>query len=260
MTSINKHHDSWNPHQYQKFEERNQPFYDLMNLIHAKKNMTIADLGCGTGHLTKVLHETLNANHTLGIDSSEAMLKESIAIKIPKLDFQLMKIEEFSPSEKFDLFFSNAALQWLPDHPQLISNLAEHLTVHGQIAIQMPSNFDYPTHTIAKELGREAPFKESLGQGRFPSVLKPEEYSHLLYQLGFKKQTVRLQVYPILFDSSEDVVDWVKGSLLTYYRSRLPHDAYELFLKLYRERVTQSLGVVKPFFMPFKRLLIWAQL
>lgn len=253
--------DSWNPQQYHMFsKERNQPFYDLMNLIRAQKNMVIVDLGCGTGHLTKILHETHNANKTLGIDSSDAMLKESASIKNSKLDFQLMKIEDFSPQENFDLIFSNAALQWLPNHPQLLSNLAKHLTMHGQLAIQMPSNFDYPTHIIAKELGNRPPFKEALSGGKLPAVLRPEEYSQILYKLGFKKQIVRLQVYPILLDSSEAVVDWVKGSLLTYYQSRLSPDAYEAFLNIYREKVVEALGIVRPFFMPFKRLLIWAQL
>lgn len=253
--------DAWNPQQYQKFEkERNLPFYDLLKLIIPKKEMNIIDLGCGTGKLTKILHETLQVKRTLGIDSSPQMLDESKGFKQANLDFMLMNIEDFKAQGKFDLVFSNAALQWIPDHFELFTKLAHYLTEDGQFAIQMPANYDYPTHVAASELARQSPFKEELnGESLDHHLLTIEEYSKLIFQLGFKHQIVRMQVYPHILDSTESVIEWVKGSLLTYYQSRLSPEKYDLFFKLYCDKITAFFGDTRPFYLPFKRILIWAQ-
>lgn len=253
--------DSWDPQQYKKFEkERNQPFFDLLKLIVPKEKMEVVDLGCGTGQLTRILHDTVGAKHTVGIDSSLAMLKESAAFISPGLSFELQNIEDFTPQKKYDLIFSNAALQWVPHHEELFTRLARFLNNEGQIAIQMPANFDAPTHRLARETAAEKDFVTCMREGRDPAVLCVEEYAQLLFQLGFKVQQVRLQVYPHQLSSADDMVEWVKGSLLTYYRSRLPHHLYNQFVKRYKERIIQFYGAHKPVFYPFKRLLIWGRL
>ena len=250
---------TWNPEQYQKFtKERDEPFYDLLKLIVPKKDMSVVDLGCGTGRLTQILHNTLKAKKTLGIDSSQTMLQESSNIKEPGLSFELRNIDEFHSSEKFDLIFSNAALQWLPDHHQLLKKLSEFLKPEGQIAIQVPANFDYPTHKIAQKLAEESPFVEIIQNQRPLSVLKIEEYAVLLNELGFKHQNVKCQVYGHTLESTESVVEWVKGSLLSFYREKLSSALYNQFLAEYRNRILTHFGNKSPFFMPFKRILIVA--
>lgn len=252
--------DCWNPQQYQKFsKERMLPFYDLIELIKEQKEMSVVDLGCGTGELTRILHDTMKAKETLGIDSSSVMLKESEKFRAPNIEFKLIDIDDFAPSEKFDLIFSNAALQWVPNHRELFKRLSGYLSEQGQIAIQMPANFDYPTHSIARDLAKEQPFRSELETGREPSVLTMEEYAKILYSLGLKKQIVRMQVYPHILESTESVVEWVKGSLLTYYQSRLSEESFQLFLEKYREKLIAFLGDNKPFFLPFKRIFLWAE-
>jgi trans-aconitate 2-methyltransferase len=261
MDKKSKQEDSWNPEQYQKFEkERNQPFFDLVKLILAYSEMNIVDLGCGTGKLTQYLHETLNAKKTLGIDSSSAMLKEASLSNQSNLYFQLLNIEDFRPRETFDLIFSNAAIQWLPNHAELIGQLSQYLSAEGQLAIQIPANFDFPTYTIARDIAKKSPFKGYLEEGRPLYALSIEEYSKLFYHLGFRKQSVRAQVYPHILETTDSVIEWVKGSLLTYYQSSLPQDKYQEFLLKYTEEIKKFFGEQRPFFLPFKRLLLWAQL
>lgn len=253
--------DCWNPEQYKKFEkERNQPFFDLIKMIHPKPDMSVLDLGCGDGGLTRVLHDHLSSKKTLGIDSSLAMLKNSYAKKTPSLHFQLEKIEDFKPNQKFDLIFSNAALQWVPNHIELFESFPSMLEEKGQVAIQMPDNFDFPTHRLAKELALEPSFSPYLDKDKEPSVLPLEVYSDLLFRSGFKKQDVRIQVYSHLLESTDSVIQWVKGTLLTYYESELPKDKFELFLNRYIAKIKDYFGEKKPFFLPFKRILIWGEL
>lgn len=252
----------WNPEQYAKFETmRNAPFYDLCTLIQPTPQMTIVDLGCGTGQLTHELHEKFQATSTLGIDTSKEMLAHCQAHHPLSLRFQEKKIEDFaneSFAAPYDLIFSNAALQWLPDHEKLFTHLSHRLTKRGQFAFQMPANYDFPTHQIARELALEPSFSPYLGEKLIPSVLQPEEYAEIFYKLGFKKQQVRLQVYGHVLESTASVIEWVKGSLLTYYEGRFSQDIYKLFFLEYKKRVLAALGSHRPYFMPFKRYLLWA--
>jgi trans-aconitate 2-methyltransferase len=88
--------DTWNPQQYDRFrQERSQPFYDLMALVRPRPHMRVVDLGCGTGELTRELHHHLQARETLGLDSSEAMLRQSAALAGDGLQFQHGDIETF---------------------------------------------------------------------------------------------------------------------------------------------------------------------
>ena len=69
---------SWDPAQYDRFrDERQQPFFDLLALVEPRPGMRVVDLGCGTGELTRTLHQRLAAADTLGIDASETMLARS---------------------------------------------------------------------------------------------------------------------------------------------------------------------------------------
>jgi trans-aconitate 2-methyltransferase len=252
---------TWNPEQYNRFRaERQRPFHDLVALIRPRPRLRIVDLGCGTGETTRLLHEHLAAGETLGIDSSESMLAESAAHAVPGLHFERRDIAAFDAAGAFDLVFSNAALHWLPEHPALFARLTRALTADGQLAVQMPANFDHPSHTVAASVAHEEPFRTALGGHAIERpVLAPEVYAALLHRLGYREQHVRLQVYAHVLPARDEVIEWVKGSLLTDYRRRLPDALWPRFEARYRELLLPELDPTQPFFYPFKRVLIWAQ-
>jgi trans-aconitate 2-methyltransferase len=159
----------WSPDQYDRFrDERSQPFFDLLALVRPRPGLRVADLGCGTGELTRVLHERLGARETLGFDSSPAMLEKAQAHAAAGLRFAAGDIAlaggeagpgglaGVSPLEgRYDLLFSNAALHWVDGHPDLLQRLAAHLADGGQLAVQVPANHDHPSHLVAAEIGVE---------------------------------------------------------------------------------------------------------
>lgn len=252
----------WSPIQYARFRaERRLPFLDLMALVRKEPGMRVVDLGCGTGELTRELHGHLAAKETLGIDTSETMLEKSAAYAADGLRFERGDIARFSDDGAYDLVFSNAALQWIPDHEERLLALTKALALRGQLAVQVPAMYDHPSHTVAAELAGESPFREALsGYRHRPNVLRPEAYALAFHRLGYQEQTVRLQVYGHLLGSREDVVEWVLGTLLTGYRERLAPALWEQFLARYRERLLPRLEESRPFFYPFKRILAWARL
>lgn len=251
----------WNPDQYERFrDERSQPFFDLLALVQPVPGGRAIDLGCGTGELTKVLHTRSGARTTIGLDNSETMLERARAHAGAGLTFRLGTILRFAPRAPFDLVFSNAALQWVPSHEQLFARVAAGLKPGGQLAIQMPANFDHVSHRTAAEVASREPFLAELeGWRREVPVMPPEWYAELLDRLGFAQQHVRLQVYGHHLESREAVVEWVKGTLLTDYRERLDPASYERFLTAYREALLPQLADSRPYFYAFKRILIWAR-
>src|SRR3954447_12900278 len=109
--------DTWDPAQYERFQrERSAPFFDLLDLVEPCPGGRVVDLGCGTGQLTRSLHDRTGARTTLGLDASRAMLERSASHAAKGLTFELGDIAEWAPSEAFDLVFSNAALHWVDDH------------------------------------------------------------------------------------------------------------------------------------------------
>lgn len=254
--------DPWNPAQYDKFKsERSQPGRDLIALVWPRPGQRVLDLGCGTGELTHELHVHSLAGETLGIDSSERMLAAAQSRRGNGLRFQRGDILKLPGEPKYDVIFSNAALQWLPDHRRLFAALAERLNPRGQLAVQVPAMEDHPAHTTAKEVARQPAFARLLdGYEHQLDVLTAEQYAQLLFQLGFVRQNVRQQVYPHTLAGPEAVIDWIKGTLLTAYQQRLEPPAYEDFLAEYSQRLLARLPDVRPFFYPYNRILVWGQL
>lgn len=242
----------WSPEQYERFRlERRQPFDDLMALLEKRPRMRVADLGCGTGDLTRELHEMLEAQETIGIDSSETMLLKAGHFGGRMLRFEKGRIEAFVTDRPYDLIFSNAALHWVPDHEQLFTRLTSFLGPDGQLAVQMPANDDHPSHRVAAGVAAE------FGITPRPDPMLPvEAYATLLHRLGYARQHVRLQVYGHVLPSADDVVEWVRGALLTHYEEQLG-DRFEPFLDEYRRRLGAILGDLTPYFYTYKRLLIW---
>ncbi len=258
MTAV----DTWNPDQYAKFQrEREQPFIDLLEMVRPMPEMRVVDLGCGSGRLTRLLHAHLRAKETVGLDRSPRMVAAAMHEPPPPgLRFQEGVIESFTGNGDQDLIASNSALHWVPDHDQLVPRLARALKPGGQLVFQVPAMHTHPSHTVAAELAAEEPFKSALGGWHLDiSVLEPDEYATILDKCGFSHPHVRLVVYPHSLSAPDDVVDWMKGTLLTAYEARMPADLYGDFVREYQTRLLPKLDRERPFFFPFKRILCWGR-
>jgi len=247
--------DSWDPDQYARFrDERSQPFLDLLALVKPRPGMRALDLGCGTGELTRLAHQQLGAAETLGLDRSEAMLRRAAEVEGGGLRFQQGDLSQ--ATGHWDLVISNAALQWLPDHPRLVPRLCQLLRPGGQLAVQVPDNHDHPSHRVARETGEEPAFADALGGWRKErTVLAPEAYAELLFAAGLRDLHVSLRVYTHVLAGPAEVVEWVKGTLLNDWKERLPADGFEAYLARYRARLLGELSDTHPYLFTFRRVL-----
>lgn len=246
----------WNVEQFERFKrERYQPGFDLVKLIQPAPEMCCLDLGCGTGELTKHLHKSLGAKSTLGVDSSDTMLAKARTFEGSGLTFEKGRIETYRGGP-FDVIYSNAALQWVPDHERTIPRLGGMLAEGGQLAIQIPFNRDNPSQAVAFELEEEAPFRGLVRSKVELNVLPLERYAEILDEQGFEQLNVRMHVYIHHLESREEVVEWVKGTFLLDYQRALSPELFSLFLERYRERLMSRLPDRRPFLFTFKRILM----
>lgn len=228
---------TWNPEAYHRHREaRNAPVRDLLAMIPELSYQEIVDLGCGTGEPTRTLAERFPGARVLGLDSSAEMLARADARELPNLRFQQGDILDLEGD--YDLIFSNAALQWLPDHPALLARLWEHLRPGGMLAVQVPANHDHDSHRLltgtADEFAAELAGFTRFGTAHGGSpVLTPAAYAERLDELGGVDITSISKVYPVVLPGAEGVLDWTRGTALVPYLSRLGTQDGERFTAAY---------------------------
>ncbi len=168
----------WNSKQYLKFKkERTQPATDLAMRVRSSSPRSIIDIGCGPGNSTRVLKDIFPDAEILGVDSSPNMIEKARS-ENPDIEFALC--DALSLSGKYDLIFSNACLQWIPDHMKVIPSLMKKLNDGGILAVQMPANSEEPLFKLIKETADEF-FQGEQNPPVHPSnLLSTEQYFNIL--------------------------------------------------------------------------------
>jgi len=252
---------AWNPETYNKFKsERFAPFYDLLELLNMKPGMEVIDLGCGTGELTGKLADALPDSTLLGIDSSQEMLNDSKVFENNNVKFECISIEEQLHSEKkWDLVFSNAAIQWIENHEVIFPKIISQIKTGGQILIQIPDQQQNVSNKILSELSDEEPFM-SIFQNwkRISPVLDIDSYAQIFFENGSKSMTVYEKIYPLVLADSNALFDWVSGTALIPYLEKLEGEIKDNFIEQYKNRL-QSKFAKSPVFYPFKRIILEAK-
>ncbi|QFP76786.1 methyltransferase domain-containing protein [Deinococcus sp. AJ005] len=253
---------TWNPDQYHRFKDaRSAPARDLQAMIPEREYADIVDLGCGTGEQAAQLAARFPAACVLGLDSSPEMLARAGEHSIQNLRFEQGSILDLCGD--FDLIYSNAALQWLPDHPALLAQLWSHLRPGSVLAVQVPANHDHVSHRLLSETADE--FRAELGgytrfgpaHGSSP-VLTPAEYAETLDALGASEITAISKVYPVVLEGAAGLLDWTRGTALVPYLSRLGEEDGKRFETVYLQKLTEAFPGARVFYA-FTRILFVAQ-
>ncbi|WP_019009968.1 methyltransferase domain-containing protein [Deinococcus aquatilis] len=257
----------WNPQQYLQFQqERDRPFFDLLAQVQPQTPPhTVADLGCGTGHLTAALAKRWPEATVLGLDSSAEMLSKA-AYAGPNLTFQQADLREWQSAAPLEVLFSNAALQWVDDHARLIPRLAGLVAAGGTFAFQVPGNFEAPSHILLAEVLSRPRWANLQAESRDKATLGafgPAQYTALLAPLGFTVnawETTYLHLLPALPDGANAVLEWVKGTALRPVLAQLDGAEAAEFLAEYGSELARAYPVQDygtPF--PFRRVFVVAR-
>ncbi|MGC0365950.1 trans-aconitate 2-methyltransferase [Rhodococcus sp. 27YEA15] len=206
---------TWNPDVYGRYaDERARPFVDLITRVGAAEPDRVADLGCGSGALTALLGERWPGSSVTGFDSSPQMVAEAPSGLPANVSVELGDIDSFQ-STGFDVIVSNAALQWVPRHRELIDQWAAAMTPGSWIAWQVPGNFSAPSHALMRTLASSPRWNTRVGSllRGAEGVDGPAEYALRLQAAGFDVdawETTYVHVLP----GADPVLEWVRGTAL----------------------------------------------
>jgi trans-aconitate 2-methyltransferase len=252
--------DLWDAKQYMHFgKERLRPALDLLAYVPEQEPQRVVDLGCGTGNVSALLKARWPAADVLGVDSSQNMLAAAAAA-VPECRFQHADLARWKPDGLLDVIYSNATLQWLPDHPTLFPRLLSFLRRGAWLAVQMPAMHNAPLRQMQAELARSPSFAPHLQKvPHHPSILTAENYYDLL-QPHCSKLDIWETTYLHTLRGADAVAEWAAGTSLRPYLDALPEDKRPAFRAAYAEAMRAAYpqrenGVT---LLPFKRLFIVA--
>lgn len=210
--------NEWNSTQYLKFKnERTQSAIDLAKKIEHKNPKSIIDIGCGPGNSTAVLKENFKNAEILGIDSSEDMINKAKS-EYDYLDFMLFDVQDDLKNigRKFDVVFSNACIQWIPKHRNLIKRLMNLLNAGGVLAVQIPYNYEQPIHKIIFKVSNSEKWKNKFKVRRPMCILTENEYFDLLSEIS-NDFSIWQTTYFHRIKSYGDLIEWYRGTGLRPY-------------------------------------------
>ncbi|HEY7145129.1 MAG TPA: trans-aconitate 2-methyltransferase [Streptosporangiaceae bacterium] len=248
----------WDPGQYRRFaDERSRPFADLLSRVKAEDPALVADIGCGPGELTASLSQRWPGAQVLGLDSSPEMIAAAQALPAAagtgsRLSFTLADAGDWQPDRPADVIVSNAVLQWIPGHLEVLARWAGFLAPGGTLAIQVPANYDQPSHAILRELAGSPAWRPLLARVQLNrQAADPAEYLDLLARAGCAVdawETTYLHVLP----GADPVLDWYRGTGLRPVLAALAARQAADFTAAYGARLREAYpaapyGTVLPF-------------
>ncbi|MBI3438659.1 MAG: methyltransferase domain-containing protein [Proteobacteria bacterium] len=211
---------AWDPDVYLKFGgERTRAAADLLARVPLSAPKHIVDLGCGPGNSTALIASRYPNADILGVDSDEAMLAKARAEHV-QARFEPGDFETWTPHQAPDLIYTNAALHWAADPLAVAARLFQSLAPGGALALQVPQNFDKPSHVAMRAAAQDGPWAEKLRDAFQPLMLGAQDYAGALAPLGAKLD-VWSTAYLHILEGEDAVLKWISGSALRPYFARL---------------------------------------
>ena len=263
--------ESWNPGQYLKFaDHRLRPALDLMGRIPLEHPKVVYDLGCGSGNVTRLLADRWPDADVVGMDNSPEMLERAASgdsdTDVGRVRWQMGDLAGWTPDSAPSVLYSNAVIQWVPEHAELVPRLWDLLPSGGCLAVQAPLSWDMRSHHLMREtLENCGPGDNPVGSAELRQavgnrwVQDPDFYYDLL-----APDAAHLDVwtteYQHVLSGDDAVLEWVTGTGLRPILNGLEDGEREIYLEEYRGRLNAEYpkradGVT---LYPFRRLFFVA--
>ena len=137
----------------------------------------------------------------LGIDSSPDMIASA---------------RKLHPDTDFDVVFSNACLQWVPNHERVLPSMLRRLNAGGVAAAQFTENINLPPHIIMRETACEPKWRQWISEIRRYCNLGGDNfdvsaYYDLLAPLSAHVDVWETNYYHAL-PGYEAILDWYRSA------------------------------------------------
>ncbi|MFC6090576.1 trans-aconitate 2-methyltransferase [Saccharothrix lopnurensis] len=223
----------WDPARYLAFaDHRSRPFRELVARVGATSPRRVVDLGCGPGNLTLELAERWPSAVVEALDSSPEMVAEARARGV---DARVADVASWEPGPDVDVVVTNAVLQWVPGHEELLRGWVRALPSGAWLAVQVPGNFAAPSHRLVRDLV-ERRWPALRGLLRESPVLDPAGYAEVLSGAAVDAwETTYLQ----RLEGEDAVLEWITGTALRPVRAALDDEGWAEFRALLAPRLRE---------------------
>jgi trans-aconitate 2-methyltransferase len=253
---------AWDPATYLRFsDERLRPGFDLLARMGDLPPGPLAELGCGTGVHARAIAERWLGRAVTAIDSLPEMLKQAAATP-SSIRWVEADLTSWAPPEKVALVFSNAVLQWVDGHEELFARLMGMLVPGGVLAVQMPRNFDAPSHALMREAAQAGPWAATLKPLLRPDpVGTPEIYYDRLAPLAQDGLDIWETEYLHVLSGEDAVLTWMRGTALRPLLNALAGSERAAFERALAERLRRAYPrrADGHTLLPFRRIFILAR-
>lgn len=250
----------WDPDRYLTYaDERGRPFADLLARVHAVAPTYVVDLGCGPGNLTAGLNRRWPGAEVRGVDASAAMIDRAYELSGERLTFEQADLRDWAPARPVDVLVSNATLQWVDGHRELLPSLVDALAPDGWLAFQVPGNFEQPSHALLHGLAADPRFAAATARVEPPSSHDPDVYLDDLLRLGGLDVDAWETTYLHVLTGQDPVFTWISGTGARPVLQALDETSRAEFVAEYTAMLREAypptdVGTV----LPFRRVFVVA--
>jgi trans-aconitate 2-methyltransferase len=261
VSPTQKFMENWNAAQYLKYgDERTRAAADLAARVKLERPETIADLGCGPGNSTEVLRSRWPTSNIIGIDNSAAMI-DAAKRSFPGQSWVLADVADWAPANSIALVYSNAALQWLPNHGSLVRRLFSFLAPGGALAFQIPSSTYATVRTLIHDISNDPAWTQRMVAPRTALTMEPPSF----YYDSLAAEATALDIWEIeynhVMDSQDEIVDWIASTGLRPFLAALDSESERnRFVIELRRRVSSAYELRSDgkVLFPFRRTFVIA--
>jgi trans-aconitate 2-methyltransferase len=261
---------TWDPTAYARFaSQRGRPFGDLLAQVDAEAPGLVVDLGCGNGPMTLALAGRWPGARVVGVDASESMLEAARELDgDERVEWVQADLHEWDPAslgDAPDVIVTSSTLQWVPGHLDLLPTWVEALSDGGWFALQVPGNFDAPSHRLMRETAeRHERSGELTAALDLPAVGEPATYHRFLSRLGCSVDAWETTYLHVLDPEDEDdhpVLAWVTATGLRPVLDILTEDEERTaFVEPYAAALAQAYPrTPEGVYFPFRRVFAVAR-
>ncbi|MFI7429018.1 trans-aconitate 2-methyltransferase [Micromonospora sp. NPDC049836] len=266
----------WDPSTYLRYgDERSRPFHDLLARVPAERPRAVVDLGCGPGTLTATLADRWPGSRVSGLDSSAEMIARARALARTRalaaartvagpVTFAVGDVRSWHPEPDVDVVVCNAVLQWVPGHRDLLTRWVAELPTGAWLAVQVPGNFDAPSHRALREVAGRDRWRDSLAPLlREAPVDDPVDYAALLVGAGCAVdawETTYVHLLPAAAAPDHPVLTWMEGTALRPVRAALDAAGWADFRAELGVRLAEAYPIRQgQVYFPFRRIFVVAR-
>lgn len=231
----------------------------VLDRLDPRGDETVLDAGCGSGRVTELLLDRIEAapgggGVVVAVDAAPSMVERAAARlgeRARVLSCDLLELELAAP---VDAVFSNAVFHWVGDHELLFRRLFAALRPGGRLVAQCGGEGNVERfHEVARAVALEPPYAEHLAGWEGPwNFASPAATRARLEGAGFERVEAWLEPWPV---RPAEPIAFIETVCLGYHLARLPQQLRRPYAEAVAERcgaplaleyVRLNIGAVRP--------------